>query len=104
MDIVLDFILGNLFIFIMILFLAFFISILIKKRVLILTFSIFTLISGLLLLIYAFNTITGFDLVDAQMKSVIVIGIGLLLILLSSIFIINQELKGDCNKWDLIFY
>ncbi|KZB90354.1 hypothetical protein LZP85_01045 [Priestia flexa] len=93
MDIVLDFILGNLFIFIMILFLAFFISILIKKRVLILTFSIFTLISGLLLLIYAFNTITGFDLVDAQMKSVIVIGIGLLLILLSSIFIINQELK-----------
>ncbi|MCG3056606.1 hypothetical protein KZ287_31040, partial [Escherichia coli] len=78
MDIVLDFILGNLFIFIMILFLAFFISILIKKRVLILTFSIFTLISGLLLLIYAFNTITGFDLVDAQMKSVIVIGIGLL--------------------------
>ncbi|KSU88323.1 hypothetical protein MHL30_18205 [Priestia flexa] len=93
MDIVLDFILGNLFIFIMILFLVFFISILIKKRVLILTFSIFTLISGLLLLIYAFNTITGFDLVDAQMKSVIVIGIGLLLILLSSIFIINQELK-----------
>ncbi|MDW8517505.1 MULTISPECIES: hypothetical protein [Priestia] len=93
MDIVLDFILGNLFIFIMILFLVFFISILIKKRVLILTFSIFTLISGLLLLIYAFNTITGLDLVDAQMKSVIVIGIGLLLILLSSIFIINQELK-----------
>ncbi|MEE6134358.1 hypothetical protein [Priestia sp. GS2] len=45
MDIVLDFILENLFMFIMILFLAFFISILIKKRVLVLTFSIFTLIS-----------------------------------------------------------
>ncbi|ADF40252.1 hypothetical protein BMD_3412 [Priestia megaterium DSM 319] len=48
---------------------------------------------GSFLLLYAFAKISGFDALDIQIKGLMIIGEGLLLLVVTSVFISVQEAK-----------
>jgi energy-coupling factor transporter transmembrane protein EcfT len=78
----------------MIFVLIFFVSIDLKKRISALLVSLITLSFGLFFLIfYASTEIRGFEAIDVQIKGLIIIGEGLILLVITSIFIVAQELK-----------
>ncbi len=70
-----------------------FISIAFKKRIVALVISFVTVLFGLFLLLYSFRKISGFDALDIQIKGLITIGEGLLLLVITSVFISVQEAK-----------
>ncbi|KRD99853.1 hypothetical protein CN383_05410 [Priestia megaterium] len=55
--------------------------------------SFLTVLFGLFLLLYSFAKISGFDALDIQIKGIIIIGEGLLLLVITSVFIAVQETK-----------
>ncbi|MBT2259489.1 hypothetical protein [Priestia megaterium] len=73
--------------------LIFFVSIAFKKRISALLVSLITLSFGLFLIFYASTVIRGFEAIDVQIKGLIIIGEGLILLVITSIFIVAQELK-----------
>ncbi|PFK64540.1 hypothetical protein COJ21_26125 [Priestia megaterium] len=77
----------------MIFVLIFFVSIAFKKRISALLVSLITLSFGLFLIVYASTEIRGFEAIDVQIKGLIIIGEGLILLVITSIFIVAQELK-----------
>ncbi|MEI4526002.1 hypothetical protein [Priestia megaterium] len=70
-----------------------FISIAFNKRIVALVISFLTVLFGLFLLFYAFAEISGFDALDIQIKGLIIIGEGLILVVVTSVFISVQEAK-----------
>ncbi|KNH23058.1 hypothetical protein ACS78_10750 [Priestia megaterium] len=70
-----------------------FISIAFKKRIVALVISFVTVLFGLFLLLYSFAKISGFDALDIQIKGLLIIGEGLLLLVVTSVFISIQEAK-----------
>lgn len=77
----------------MIFVLIFFVSIAFKKRISALLVFLITLSFGLFLIFYASTEIRGFEAIDVQIKGLIIIGEGLILLVITSIFIVAQELK-----------
>ncbi|MDC7769104.1 hypothetical protein POL88_09210 [Priestia megaterium] len=71
----------------------FFISIAFNKRIVALVLSFVTILFGSFLLLYAFAKISGFDALDIQIKGLIIIGEGLILLVITSVFISVQEAK-----------
>ncbi len=70
-----------------------FVSIVFNKRIASLVISFLTVLFGLFLLLYSFAKISGFDALDIQIKGIIIIGEGLLLLVITSVFIAVQETK-----------
>ncbi|WP_318614807.1 hypothetical protein [Priestia megaterium] len=70
-----------------------FISIAFNKRIVALVISFVTVLFGLFLLLYAFAKISGFDALDIQIKGLMIIGEGLILLVITSVFISVQEAK-----------
>ncbi|MGI1797914.1 hypothetical protein ACRPLQ_05600 [Priestia sp. TRN 1309] len=70
-----------------------FVSIVFNNRIAALVLSFVTVLFGLFLLFYAFAKISGFDAMDIQIKGIIIIGEGLILLVITSIFIAVQETK-----------
>lgn len=70
-----------------------FVSIAFSKRIAALVISFVTVLFGLFLLLYAFAKISGFDALDIQIKGLIIIGEGLILLVITSVFISVQESK-----------
>ncbi|MDW4508877.1 MULTISPECIES: hypothetical protein [Priestia] len=70
-----------------------FISIAFNKRIVALVISFVTVLFGLFLLLYAFAKISGFDALDIQIKGLMIIGEGLILLVITSAFISVQEAK-----------
>jgi hypothetical protein len=70
-----------------------FVSIAFNKRIAALVISFVTVLFGLFLLLYAFAKISGFDALDIQIKGLIIIGEGLILLVITSVFISVQEAK-----------
>ncbi|RDZ13487.1 hypothetical protein C3744_15850 [Priestia megaterium] len=55
--------------------------------------SFVTVLFGSFLLLYAFAKISGFDALDIQIKGLMIIGEGLILLVITSVFISVQEAK-----------
>jgi hypothetical protein len=70
-----------------------FISIAFNKRIVALVISFVTVLFGLFLLLYSFAKISGFDALDIQIKGLMIIGEGLILLVITSAFISVQEAK-----------
>ncbi|MGG0481744.1 hypothetical protein ABE039_27610 [Priestia megaterium] len=70
-----------------------FVSIVFNKRIASLAISFLIVLFGLFLLFYAFAKISGFDALDIQIKGLIIIGEGLILLVITSVFISVQEAK-----------
>ncbi|WEA42678.1 hypothetical protein [Priestia aryabhattai] len=70
-----------------------FVSIVFNNRIAALVISFVTVLFGSFLLLYAFAKISGFDAMDIQIKGIIIIGEGLILLVITSIFIAVQETK-----------
>ncbi|MBD8112306.1 hypothetical protein COE67_23160 [Priestia megaterium] len=70
-----------------------FVSIAFNRRIASLVISFLTVLFGLFLLLYSFSKISGFDALDIQIKGIIIIGEGLLLLVVTSVFISAQEVK-----------
>ncbi|PGR92022.1 hypothetical protein COC61_28405 [Priestia megaterium] len=70
-----------------------FVSIVCNKRIVALVISFVTMLFGSFLLLYAFAKISGFDALDIQTKGLMIIGEGLLLLVVTSVFISVQEAK-----------
>ncbi|WP_347395796.1 hypothetical protein [Priestia megaterium] len=70
-----------------------FISIAFNKRIVALVIFFVTVLFGLFLLLYAFAKISGFDALDIQIKGLMIIGEGLILLVITSVFISVQEAK-----------
>ncbi|AXI30357.1 hypothetical protein CIB87_15460 [Priestia megaterium] len=70
-----------------------FVSIVFNNRIAALVISFATVLFGLFLLFYAFAKISGLDALDIQIKGLIIIGEGLILLVITSIFIAVQETK-----------
>ena len=70
-----------------------FVSIVFNNRIAALVISFVTVLFGSFLLLYAFAKISGFDAIDIQIKGIIIIGEGLILLVITSIFIAVQETK-----------
>ncbi|MFE4038697.1 hypothetical protein [Priestia sp. YIM B13489] len=70
-----------------------FISIAFNKRIVALVISFVTVLFGLFLLLYSFAKISGFDALDIQIKGLMIIGEGLILLVITSVFISVQEAK-----------
>ncbi|MBY0029489.1 hypothetical protein H7K20_20605 [Priestia aryabhattai] len=70
-----------------------FVSIVFNNRIAALVISFVTVLFGSFLLLYAFAKISGFDAMDIQIKGIIIIGEGLILLVITSIFIAAQETK-----------
>jgi len=70
-----------------------FVSIVFNNRIAALVISFVTVLFGSFLLLYAFAKISGFDAMDIQIKGIIIIGEGLILLVIISIFIAAQETK-----------
>ncbi|MGC9929549.1 hypothetical protein [Priestia aryabhattai] len=70
-----------------------FLSIVLTKRIVALVLSFVTILFGSFLLLYAFAKISGFDALDSQIKGLIIIGEGLILLVITSVFISVQEAK-----------
>lgn len=73
--------------------LIFFVSIAFEKRISSLLVSLITLLFGLFLIFYASNEIRGFEIIDIYVKGLIIVGEGLILLVVTSIFIVMQEQK-----------
>ena len=73
--------------------LIFFVSIVVKKRMSSLFISLITLLFGLFLTFYAANKMNGFEAIDVYVKGLIFIGEALILLVVTSIFIVTQESK-----------
>ncbi|MGF9772982.1 hypothetical protein COK01_26915 [Priestia megaterium] len=73
--------------------LIFFASIVIEKRIISLLVSLITLLFGLSLTFYAANKMNGFEAIDVYVKGLIFIGEALILLVVTSIFIVTQESK-----------
>jgi len=73
--------------------LIFFASIVIEKRIISLLVSLITLLFGLFLTFYAANKMNGFEAIDVYVKGLIFIGEALILLVVTSIFIVTQESK-----------
>ncbi|WP_253880929.1 hypothetical protein [Priestia megaterium] len=71
--------------------LIFFVSIVIKKRMSSLFISLITLLFGLFLTFYAANKMNGFEAIDVYVKGLIFVGEALILLVVTSIFIVLQE-------------
>ncbi|MEK1829856.1 hypothetical protein AAAC51_14450 [Priestia megaterium] len=69
-----------------------FVSIACNKRIVVLVISFVTMLFGSFLL-YAFAKISGFAALDIQIKGLMIIGEGLLLLVVTSVFISVQEAK-----------
>lgn len=69
------------------------VSIVCNKRIVALVISFVTVLFGLFLLFYSFAKISGLDGLDIQIKGIIIIGEGLLLLVITSVFISVQETK-----------
>lgn len=70
-----------------------FVSIVLTKRIVALVLSFVTILFGSFLLLYAFAKISGFDALNIQIKGLIIIGEGLILLVITSVFISVQEAK-----------
>jgi len=70
-----------------------FVSIVLTKRIVALVLSFVTILFGSFLLLYACAKISGFDALDIQIKGLIIIGEGLILLVITSVFISVQEAK-----------
>jgi hypothetical protein len=70
-----------------------FVSIVCNKRIAALFISLVTVLFGLFLLLYAFANISVFDALDIQIKGLMIIGEGLILLVITSVFISVQEAK-----------
>lgn len=70
-----------------------FVSIICNKRIVALVISFVTVLFGLCLLLYSFDKIRGFDALDVQIKGLMIIGEGLILLVITSVFISVQEAK-----------
>ena len=70
-----------------------FVSIAFNKRIVALVISFVTVLFGLFLLLYSFAKISGFDALDIQIKGLMIIGEGLILLVITSAFISVQEAK-----------
>ncbi|MCM3020839.1 hypothetical protein M3582_22370 [Priestia megaterium] len=70
-----------------------FVSIAFNKRIASLASSFLIVLFGLFLLLYSFAKISGLDALDIQIKGIIIIGEGLLLLVITSVFISIQEAK-----------
>jgi len=70
-----------------------FISIAFGKRISSLLVSLLTVLFGSFLFFYAFYEMRGFEVLDVYIKGLIIIGEGLILLVVISIFIVTQELK-----------
>ncbi|MGG0338636.1 hypothetical protein ABEY50_01170 [Priestia megaterium] len=70
-----------------------FVSIVCNKRITALFSSLVTVLFGLFLLFYAFANVSGFDALDIQIKGLMIIGEGLILLVITSVFISAQEAK-----------
>ncbi|AWD68174.1 hypothetical protein ABFY54_18265 [Priestia megaterium] len=70
-----------------------FVSIVFNNKIAALVISFVTVLFGLFLLFYAFAKIRGLDALDIQIKGLIIIGEGLLLLVVTSVFISVQEAK-----------
>ena len=88
-----SFILNNCMSISIIFVLILFVSIAFNKRIAALVISLVTVLFGLFLLFYAFAKISGFDALDIQIKGLMIIGEGLLLLVVTSVFIFVQEAK-----------
>lgn len=73
--------------------LIFFVSIAFEKRISSLLVSLITVLFGSFLFFYAFNEMRGFDVLDVYIKGLMIIGEGLILLVVTSIFIMTHELK-----------
>ncbi|MGE7307590.1 hypothetical protein ACQKJG_27560 [Priestia megaterium] len=71
--------------------LIFFVSIVVKKRMSSLFISLITLLFGLFLTFYAANKMNGFEAIDVYVKGLIFVGEALILLVVTSIFIVLQE-------------
>ncbi|MCM3153961.1 hypothetical protein V8V54_19455 [Priestia megaterium] len=88
-----SFILNNCMAISIVFMVIFFISIGFNKRIVALVLSFVTILFGSFLLLYAFAKISGFDALDIQIKGLIIIGEGLILLVITSVFISVQEAK-----------
>ncbi|MDN4634686.1 hypothetical protein QCD71_24575, partial [Sphingomonas sp. PsM26] len=70
-----------------------FVSIVCNKRIVALVISFVTMLFGSFLLLYAFAKISGFDALDIQIKGLMIIGEGFILLVITSVFISVQETK-----------
>ncbi|MCJ7989922.1 hypothetical protein MUB15_12375 [Priestia sp. OVS21] len=70
-----------------------FVSIVYNKRIVALVISFVTMLFGSFLLLYAFAKISGFDALDIQIKGLMIIGEGFILLVITSVFISVQETK-----------
>ncbi|MGG0540840.1 hypothetical protein ABEY63_02985 [Priestia aryabhattai] len=70
-----------------------FVSIVFNNRIAALVLSFVTVLFGSFFLLYAFAKISGLDALDIQIKGLIIIGEGLLLLVVTSVFISVQEAK-----------
>jgi len=73
--------------------LIFFVSIIGEKRISSLFISLITLLFGLFLTFYAANKVNGFEAIDVYVKGLIFVGEALILLVVTSIFIVLQERK-----------
>ncbi|MET1122582.1 hypothetical protein ABWU59_27005 [Priestia megaterium] len=73
--------------------LIFFVSIVVEKRISSLLVSLITLLFGLFLTFYAANKMNGFEAIDVYVKGLIFVGEALILVVVTSIFIVLQERK-----------
>lgn len=73
--------------------LIFFASIVIEKRIISLLVSLITLLFGLFLTFYAANKMNGFEAIDVYVKGLIFVGEALILLVVTSIFIVLKERK-----------
>lgn len=73
--------------------LIFFVSIVVEKRISSLLISLITLLFGLFLTFYAANKMNGFEAIDVYVKGLIFVGEALILLVITSIFIVLQERK-----------
>lgn len=73
--------------------LIFFVSIVVEKRISSLFISLITLLFGLFLTFYAANKMNGFEAIDVYVKGLIFVGEALILLVVTSIFIVLQEQK-----------
>ncbi|MDP1442547.1 hypothetical protein [Priestia megaterium] len=71
--------------------LIFFVSIVVEKRMSSLFISLITLSFGLFLTFYAANKMNGFEAIDVYVKGLIFVGEALILLVVTSIFIVLQE-------------
>ncbi|MFK7677043.1 hypothetical protein [Priestia megaterium] len=88
-----SFILNNCMAISIIFVLTLFVSIAFNKRIASLAISFLTMLFGLFLLFYSFAKISGLEALDIQIKGIIIIGEGLLLLVITSAFISVQEAK-----------